>query len=329
MTVHRHALRRRCDSTLSALIVAAASVGCATPSLDCTALSDVVVNKLNSMPGAMNRDRIARENWPYAVLSNNVYEPAGHPPILLDSNEWQVICVDQGSSKLLYGEACPLPAEDPKDSGLRVKTYLRWRKGTDKGKPELVFAFRGSASIVDWWCGNIRDCQYDAADKFVRDRMKLIDDKYGEMTPVVATGHSLGGGLAQHIALCVAGARAVAFNTSPRTKKEECEIFRDSPRLKSKQEQERADAEIVRIHQHDEILSGFRHIVFRKADTVYDFTEDGPIVRHGITPLAMGLTKVAACGDPAKIQPGAKEALLNSEKCNPAFARFQCTTPTQ
>ena len=275
-------------SRAALFLAVATTAGCAAaPRLEdyCTPLPEDVTAEIDSA-----KDETAQKYWAYAVLSNNVYEAAGHPRIWIDPNKWQAVCDDKQQTK---SSDCEV---DKPGKGLEAKTYLRWPDGVNKGQPdELIFAFRGTTSISDWWCGNLGDCQYDEADSYVKTRL----DKYRALYPtvaIVATGHSLGGGLAQHIAFCVAGATAVAFNTSPRIHKHDCAAF-TSNELTEAEEQSIERTRIVRIHQHAEILSWIRHLFSSNnyKDTVYNFSGGSLLSRHAMTPLAMGLTKVAGC----------------------------------
>lgn len=309
-------------SNLLAAIVAALCTGCATPQLAdfCGPLSHEAVAGIDQ-----EKRQLAEGNRVYAAITNNVYESSSHPEIWIDPAEWQAVCAPTEENPL-GTEGCPA---ETGGNGLQAKTWLRWPHGRSSEPSELVFAFRGTTTINDWWCGNIWDCQYDDANEYVSKRIGLLREKYPRLQ-VVATGHSLGGGLAQHVAFCFKDVKAVGFNTSPRTHKGNCRGA--DFKLRAVQEDINTRANIVRIHQHAEILSLIRWIWSggKRGDTSYNFTRATPIARHGMTVLAMGLNKVAACpivagkgGFSAPGEPRAETWLRNT--CRTAQIDFRCS----
>ena len=74
----------------------------------------------------------------------------------------------------------------------------------------MVIAFRGTSNTPDWLYGNlwwftrffIKDNQYSRSTKLLEAVLKQLNEdaqRAGKPSPkIVATGHSLGGGLAQH-----------------------------------------------------------------------------------------------------------------------------------
>ena len=331
MSTHSTVLSNRLLTIFFMLIVAALGAGCASqPRLAdyCTPLSQDVAAKIDK-----DRKGLAEKHNVYAVLSNNVYKPAGHPEIWVDPNEWEARCEDIPPEKRPTNAYNSLDCDpDRPGKGLEAKTYLRWPQGINNGQPtELVFVFRGTTSLSDWWCGNISDCQYSEADDYVKSQIKKYRDKYPGIA-IVSTGHSLGGGLAQHIAFCVEGARAVGFNTSPRSHKHDCKALEEFRReAKGGWEEDVKKNHIVRIHQHAEILSPIRHLFSSSdyKDTAYNFTTAGFLARHGMTPLAMGLTKVAACpiqnGPDSSSAPEQSDAQkVLAQTCNKVPMQFHC-----
>lgn len=97
-------------------------------------------------------------------------------------------------------------------SGLYAQVYEIKKMN---GLKEVVIAFRGSEKKVnDWVLGNILPIQYISAEDLyaeVKSRPQYKNIK------IVATGHSLGGGLALHLSELYDGVDAIAFNPSPFT----------------------------------------------------------------------------------------------------------------
>jgi hypothetical protein len=282
-----------------------------------------------------DRHRIAKTNAVYAMLSNNVYQPAHSSRIPLPGG-WEDLCdPDQRAD----GECTAYRG----GAGFEAKTYLNYpATGSTNLPTEIVFAFRGTTSLSDWWCGNIFDCQYPRADTYVVDTLERIRTKYPSLfgqdrrptVPVVATGHSLGGGLAQHIAYCFDDLRvaAVVFNTSPRSHQRDCQR-RDHPEPSDEQIETVRTGRITRIHQHHEILSPVRALFSSPdyQDTRYYFSHGNWFSRHSITALSMGLTKLAACpidvdGNRSDPDEGARNVYAKSCPDVPAYDR--CALPS-
>src|SRR5262249_17357751 len=90
---------------------------------------------------------------------------------------------------------------------------------------------------------------------------------------------------------------------------------------------------IVRIHQHDELLSFVRRAFSSPdyPDTSYNFAGGNPITRHGMTSLAMGLTEMAACpvekglkGFSAPARPGVEA--VPTRTCASQAVEFHCAS---
>lgn len=172
---------------------------------------------------------MTRTAWEYAVLSEIVYDwtydethescpPPPERPELIDRVKWKEW--DDFPSAALKKRA--------KEYGLHVEVWEA------KAPSIVVVAFRGTErSIKDWisnlrWFIPFRKDQYtlvaqDVGQEFVNNftRRPLADRK--EIT-IIATGHSLGGGLAQHFAYSLPGrssqirvSRVYAFDPSPVT----------------------------------------------------------------------------------------------------------------
>ena len=123
----------------------------------------------------------------YALLANNAYDEADQPQFTLPS-DWHL---------LQHGQ----------QDDLQYQLYEQQRDGQ---RQKLVIAFRGTDSGRDWWSGSITGEQYEQAAQIVRN----VQAQYPDV-PLVATGHSLGGGLALHVSMRFAQLSAYAFNPSP------------------------------------------------------------------------------------------------------------------
>ena len=203
------------------------------------------------------------------------------------------------------------------NSKLVVETWV------NHSRKMFAIAFRGTTGFNGWlsnahwffkWLP-IRD-QYDQAKIIVPD----IVDRLIEMHPdykIIATGHSLGGGLAQHTCYLRKEVEAAyVFNSSPVTG------FTDFTK------KHRADStQKVRIHrlyergEALEYLRFFMKIVYlfdpkpnRNPYLVehrFDFSRAGLITEHGINPLTIGLNFVRDNPDYV-FQEGAAEAVVSS-----------------
>ncbi len=129
----------------------------------------------------------AVEGAVYALLASNAYDGNEQPQFALPTG-WQEVARDaQGD--------------------LQYSLYELQRDGALQ---KVVVAFRGTDSERDWWTGNLTGEQYEQASQIIRSAQARYPT-----TPLVATGHSLGGGLALHVSMRFAGVSAYAFNPSP------------------------------------------------------------------------------------------------------------------
>ena len=175
----------------------------------------------------------------YAMLSANAYEKkAGR--IRFDVSKLGWVRVD------LDGEPTDKPTMESKFSGLAYDIYTK--EGTNK----VVFAFRGSDRKQDYLTANFSvppfNVQYRQARKAVGKYLKENDQKN-----VIATGHSLGGGLALSVSVHH-GVKAFAFDPSPR-------IFDGMGDMHE-------PAERVIVYQDGEILQKVREHWKMKSDVV-------------------------------------------------------------
>ncbi|WP_020587895.1 DUF2974 domain-containing protein [Desulfobacter curvatus] len=137
----------------------------------------------------------------YAMMSANAYKyKSGRIRFDLKKIGWEQVD--------LYGEPTEKPTKKYKLSGLAYNIYEKI--GTNKA----VFAFRGTDSKNDYLWANFSvppfNFQYRQARKAVK--KYLLENSHKN---VVATGHSLGGGLALSVSVHH-GIKAFTFDPSPR-----------------------------------------------------------------------------------------------------------------
>lgn len=230
----------------------------------------------NSGPvnGPEYRD-IAKESWRYALISSNAYEDSP----LFYINEWYL--------------------KERYESGKGFSADVYELRDRSKNVTQIAIAFRGTNffSIADWLFGNFNiywEGQYAEARELVETLRK--DEKYRSL-PIVATGHSLGGGLALHVSLYYNDTNAFVFNTSPR-------VFAPSSRRNIPNNRR------VIISEDKEILSNIisdnpslnRDDIDAKYDK-FDFLDDNIIAEHGMYYLARGLLiSAASYGDTKAIR---------------------------
>jgi hypothetical protein len=127
--------------------------------------------------------------------------------------------------------------------------------------PVAVIAFRGTHIRADWfsnlrwvdsWIPSIED-HYEQTERITPELVRFIKSNYGEKTSIIATGHSLGGGLAQTAAYAACGdiATVYAFDSSPVTKH----------RAVNNCDGARSAQSFYRVFEQSEILSYARFVV--------------------------------------------------------------------
>lgn len=206
-----------------------------------------------------SQKKSALANYIYALMSSNSYE---NPFFDLDKYGWERVARYQNEY-----------------NGFSADIY----KNIQENK--VVIAFRGTEwnSTRDWLLGNIRKSQYASA----RDLVKTLQNKpeFSEYR-FLATGHSLGGGLALHVSLYIKNIDSTAFDPSPRYIK----ILNKEIKIN----------EMTVIYEKGEILQYLRalpiFLKYVKPDKVikYNFMKGNSMIQHNMYYLARGLLKLAA-----------------------------------
>ncbi len=160
--------------------------------------------KLPNYPKPTYQRRVAANDYlPYAVASLNVYSEGAPKGLTLDkhSPEWrQVGTWDR--------------------AGLAFRVYHR----DDPGRLTVLTALRGTETLdVSDWVANASwllawlpiETEYDEARLvFQATRKQAYEAAKGRKVGFITTGHSLGGGIARHIALAYPCVTAAVFNSS-------------------------------------------------------------------------------------------------------------------
>ena len=253
-----------------------------------------------------------------AVLSRNIYIP-----LTEDSKSLPYTMFSKASSKDDLDEITKTRmkedrietdwelirrVEEPSGKGLLIEVYKHDQKKVynqgDDPRTTYAIVFRGTVSLNSWisnahWLFKwlpYQD-QYDQLKYIVPELVQEIDANhpYDSEYNIITTGHSLGGGLAQHACYVSEKVKtAYVFNSSPVTG------FTDIPKKRRAKTTE--GVRIHRLYERGEILENFRFfmkIVYLFKPTAnrnpylsehrFDFERAGLITEHGMLPIAVAL----------------------------------------
>lgn len=193
--------------------------------------------------------------------------------------------------------------------GLFYETFV-YRAAADDSRPGsrgkivmAIVAFRGTENFKgqfdkDWGANlastfNELPAQYAEVQRRLPDLVKALQDAAGHTIPIYATGHSLGGGLAQAAAYMRKEITAAyVFNTSPVTGWTTLSAqYRDDPAAPLVMQTQ--DPQVIRVLQDDEVLGLVRLVTnaanttvrrYNRSDVYFDF----PSTRKVIEVMGLG-----------------------------------------
>ena len=193
--------------------------------------------KADGSPGHI--EKLSIVYLPFAIASSAAYR--AEAPNNTDDDVYSLASIDPAHWR-------EMPLSPGGSSGIGARTYIR----DTPEQTDIIIAYRGTQSWVDvkGWVANFSwatrwvnsNDQYDAAsDYFQQVRQHSLDNSPGKSVSFYVTGHSLGGGLAQHVARKFNCVMAVVFDSSPVTNEYTRPV-------------RRADAPIVHIWEEGDIV---------------------------------------------------------------------------
>jgi pimeloyl-ACP methyl ester carboxylesterase len=222
------------------------------------------------------------------------------------------------------------PCEDGTGMFFRVWT------STKAGSREVVVAFRGTWGFKDWLYGNFHwftrflpiDDQYDQAREAMQRVFEHFRDQPGMSTRFFTTGHSLGGGLAQHALYTypLKVMQAVAFDPTPVTGFTDQTPANQVAACACSARELNGEPRIYRVYDAYEVLANLRivhKILFRPHRHIQEIRF--PNARsHSMKGLAFYLLDNAGTG-PVYAVPwyAGKGSYTAGESCTAAFIRGQ------
>lgn len=197
------------------------------------------------------------------------------------------------------------PQAPPGVRAIRDLKYRVWVKAHPDGSKVAMLAFRGTQSRPDWfsnlrWITRIVPKTWDHYEQFVAvapEVFAAIRKNHGDATTIIATGHSLGGGLAQLAGYASGGVVDVVFGFDPSV------VTHFYGVDAATRDASRKGQSIYRIFEQGEVLSYVRWILKR----VYPIKHQNPrIVQVKFHRLSGGLLsdhsirRFACAGMPAE-----------------------------
>lgn len=230
------------------------------------------------------------------------------------------IHADQWSRDHAFSETA-FPAVAPKPLAAKIPglRYTVWVEGSPAQHRRVAIIFRGTdfRQAGDWYT-NLRWVtrfvpftwdQYQQTRDLIAPLVQALQMKYGDDVQIIAAGHSLGGGLAQHAAYSSASIQQVyAFASSPVTGSSSLDWRID-----------RSDVYILRIYESGEILSLLRWLQRRFlplsranpqiSEARFNFRKSLGAPGRGETPFSQHRAQQMACDLVCHVENGGSSAL--------------------
>lgn len=278
---------------IASAAVALSLAGCATVQVN----RDIPQTGCSHESGWSDQVRaVAAESWLNAQMAANTYDCEGSVPFRLPQGVERTEC--QGND--IAGMAFAVFERPDATTGGTIRT-LSFR-GTENDNPVTIFQ--------DWIFGNLGGLQ-NPRGLDVLERLTASED-VDEVT-----GHSLGGGIATYVSLCVDRLRSRVFNGSPRfTRCNNATNPRDS---------------IVEIGEALFVARGPLPEANQTYTAINCLQSGSAIYQHGMPLLARCLTEIAAYSDPAAAQSLADNGFPWPKEHDPsivALRRARCVPNT-
>ena len=203
-----------------------------------------------------------------------------------------------------------IPETPPRSYKVKGMKYQTWVKESPESRPLVFIVFRGTdADQLGDWLSNFRwvtrfipflwdqyDQTRDLIPVLIPVLVKHIREKYGNDIYLIATGHSLGGGLAQQAAHMSESIRKVyAFNPSSVTGYYSVD--------KADREKNEKGMTLFRIYEHGEVLAYLRllmkglypitHKDPKIIEIRYNLVKGNLVAQHGMKDFACKLHAIA------------------------------------